>query len=633
MTGREPRAAAARARAPQAILAVLALLLASLTVAAPAQAITWGPKLCNGFADCSAKGYGSSGYDEVYRQSFWYMTAGHNCTNYVAYRMQSAGTPRFGYGDAWRWGSEARRLGLNVDRSLPRPGDIAWWDRNAIGGSGLGHVAYVESVNAAAGTFTVSEDNYSADFDWRMYRISEVSGFIHVAKPAFAASPIPWISGDRRIGSTLTAHAGTWSPADTTLSYQWIRDGVWIKGAKAPTYTIAEADVGTRITVKVTGARSGYTTTSRWSGAVAVPLQTMTATPVPAVEGALAVGSTLTARTGTWSPSGVTLAYQWIRDGVWIRGAQAPTYTLSEADVGTRISVKVTGSRPYYATVSRWSPGVDVPLHRLTSTPTPRIVGTARLDATLTVEPGTWAPDGVTLRYQWIRNDTWIRGATGATYTVTPADTGTRLSVKVTGTKEKHQTVSRWAQEQLVPVEALTATPRPRIAGSPSVGGVLTADPGAWAPDGVTLRYQWIRDDVWIRGATGPTYTVAAADAGARIAVKVTGSKPGYRTVSRWSDPATVPVLALTATPAPTVTGSPVVGATLTAAAGTWEPSGVTLRYQWIRDGEWVRGATAQTYTLTASDAGGRMSVKVTGSKPGYRTVSRWSAAVGPVAP
>ncbi|MBF0815065.1 CHAP domain-containing protein [Microbacterium paludicola] len=357
MTIVDRRAGIRLPRALAALLATLALVVSSLVFVAPAQAITWGPKLCDGFAACAAKGYGNAGYQSVYKQSFWNMYGGHNCTNYVAYRMQKAGIPRFvrvGYGNAYQWGAEAKAAGLAVDKGTPRVGDVAWWDRAAIGGSGLGHVAYVEKVDVRAGTFTVSEDNYSSDFDWRVYRISEVSGFIRVAKPSLPASPIPTVSGSAVVGGTLTARPGTWAPTGVALTYRWLRNGAAISGATKSTYRVVTADAGTKVSVQVTGAKAGYTTTTRRSAAVSVPLLAMSA-PVPTITGTLRVGSTLTANPGAWAPSGVVLTYQWLRAGQPIAGATARTYRLAAADKGKAISVRVTGKKANYATTARTS--------------------------------------------------------------------------------------------------------------------------------------------------------------------------------------------------------------------------------------------------------------------------------------
>lgn len=83
------------------------------------------------------------------------------------------------------------------------------------------------------------------------------------------AVPTPKISGTAKVGSKLTAKPGTWTPA-AKFTYQWLRDGKSISKATKSTYTLAKADAGKKISVKVTGARSGYVTESKTSKTVTV---------------------------------------------------------------------------------------------------------------------------------------------------------------------------------------------------------------------------------------------------------------------------------------------------------------------------------------------------------------------------
>ncbi|MFI5430080.1 hypothetical protein [Aeromicrobium sp. UC242_57] len=64
-------------------------------------------------------------------------------------------------------------------------------------------------------------------------------------------------------------------------------------------------------------------------------------------------GTTLTADTGTWAAAGITwnYAFLWFRDGVPITTPEAatdPEYTVTDADRGTAITVKVTASQTGY---------------------------------------------------------------------------------------------------------------------------------------------------------------------------------------------------------------------------------------------------------------------------------------------
>ena len=81
----------------------------------------------------------------------------------------------------------------------------------------------------------------------------------------------------------------------------------------------------------------------------------------------------------------------------------------------------------------------------------------------------------------------------------------------------------------------LSPTPKPKIKGTPEVGKKLTAKPGAWGPGAVTKTYKWFANGKAIPGATGKKLTLKAAQAGKKITVKVTGTKPGYTKVTRTS--------------------------------------------------------------------------------------------------
>ena len=241
--------------------AVLTTLLGWMAVhAGPGRAITWSPRQCTGFADCNVRGLGNAGYQDVYIQSFWGAYGGHNCTNYVAYRLSQRGIAEFtvrGKADATNWGPQAQARGYAVDLNAPVPGDVAWWTAAVMGNTG-GHVAYVESVDIVAGTFTVSEDNYSGDFDWRTYRIGEVSGFIHVGGGAIA-TPDGFSDNARSTGlpTTSTSSAPPPSAAATTGA---AATRTVVSTGKLATYRMAGVPVrcvapGGRFTLRVSAVR------------------------------------------------------------------------------------------------------------------------------------------------------------------------------------------------------------------------------------------------------------------------------------------------------------------------------------------------------------------------------------------
>ncbi|WP_323794283.1 CHAP domain-containing protein, partial [Nocardioides sp.] len=162
---RPPRPA--RARRAASVLLICGLLPAvvpSLTATAPAQASS--VYLCNGYKPCSNAGMSDFGYGAKNDAMYWRMYSGHNCTNYVAYRMIQAGMsterPWSGSGMAYNWGHAMK----SITDKVPALGSVAWWDRNASGAGSSGHVAIVEKIVSDT-EIIISEDSWSGDFHWR----------------------------------------------------------------------------------------------------------------------------------------------------------------------------------------------------------------------------------------------------------------------------------------------------------------------------------------------------------------------------------------------------------------------------------------------------------------------------------
>lgn len=386
-------------------------------------------------------------------------------------------------------------------------------------------------------------------------------------------------------------------------------------------------------TVTVTAkARAGYAlapdAVSSWS----TTFKGLLAGSTPTISGTGQVGSTLTANAGSWGPSPVTLGYQWYRSGVAIAGANAGTYTLAATDAGSTTTVSVTGSKAGYLTVTKNSAPTTVIAKGSLTGPAPTIAGTPRVAQPLTTTLGNWAPSPASFRYQWYRAGTLIMGATAATYTPTASDVAATLSVKVTASKSGYSTVSKTSAPTTAVAKGSLTRSTPTVTGTPMVGSALTAAPGTWGPGAVTLRYQWYRSGAVIIGANAATYTPVAEDLGTVLTVKVTGSKTGFTTFSRTSAATAAVVKGSLVRATPTVTGTAKVGSTLTANSGVWGPVPVTLRYQWYRAGVAITGANAATYKPTTTDVAKTLTVKVTGSKPGYTTFSRTSVPTAAVA-
>lgn len=89
----------------------------------------------------------------------------------------------------------------------------------------------------------------------------------------------------------------------------------------------------------------------------------------PLISGAAKSGSTLSARVGSWT-AGTAHAFQWYANGRAISGATGSTLRLGNAQAGTRITVKVTGSKAGYVAAARTSPATG-PVAATTTTTYP----------------------------------------------------------------------------------------------------------------------------------------------------------------------------------------------------------------------------------------------------------------------
>jgi hypothetical protein len=177
-----------------------------------------------------------------------------------------------------------------------------------------------------------------------------------------------------------------------------------------------------------------------------------------------------------------------------------------------------------------------------------------------------------------------------------------------------------------------TNTVDPSISGVAIVGRTLDGNRGQWSGAGITYAYGWLRckasagDDsstascTAIAGATKTTYKLASADLGFRIRFRVTGSTKGGNTMA--TSAATSVVTTESGAPAsssaPTISGSPLVGSTLSGSTGSWvgdEP--ITYSYRWLRCDsagnacKEISGKTTSSYKVVQADVGKTLRLRV----------------------
>jgi hypothetical protein len=94
--------------------------------------------------------------------------------------------------------------------------------------------------------------------------VSGQSGYVVVALgPALVPVIKPALTGPHEPGKAEKVTAGTWSPAASTVTYQWYLGSALVTGATKPTFTVPKsAKPGTTIHCVVTASAAGYATGS-----------------------------------------------------------------------------------------------------------------------------------------------------------------------------------------------------------------------------------------------------------------------------------------------------------------------------------------------------------------------------------
>ena len=487
------------------------------------------------------------------------------------------------------------------------------------------------------------------------------------------ASGAPLINGTAQVGESLTADTTGIEDGNgldrVQFRFQWVsQDGssdTDIASATDSTYTLAASDEGKTIKVRVaftdrggyaeslTGVETEQVTSSAHANPAPTPepAQNSPATGAPVITGTARAGETLSADTtgiaDTDGLSGATFSYQWVaNDGTSdtdIQDATASTYTLVDDDQGKTIKVKVsfTDDADNDETLTSTATGSVAARPNSPATGAPTISGTAQVGETLTADTtGIADADGLTgatFAYQWLADDAEIAGATGGTYVLTSSEMDKPIKLRVSFTDDggNDEILTSAATGAVSPVDQqqqasnTPATGAPTISGTDRVGETLTAETSGIADDdglsGATFSYQWVANngtsDTDIAGATDSTYTLAVANEGKTIKVRVSlTDDAGNDETLTSAETATVEAAPNnSATGAPSISGTAEVGETLTAdttgIADADGLSGATFSYQWVvNDGTSdidITGATDSTYTLVAADEGKTIKVEV----------------------
>ena len=266
----------------------------------------------------------------------------------------------------------------------------------------------------------------------------------------------------------------------------------------------------------------------------------------------------------------------------------------------------------------------------------PAVAGSDAEGQTLEGTAGSWAGSPTSFAYQWEDCDAIgigcqpIAGATSSSYLLGAADVAHTLRLVVTAANAGGVTSATSAATPLVEAPPAPAnTSLPSISGSALEGQALDATEGTWSGSPTSFSYQWQDCNsagascVAISGATAPSYTLAASDAGHTVRVQVTATNSGGSSSASSAQTAVVQVLPPANTALPSVSGSALEGQQLKATNGTWSGSPTSFSYQWQDCNSAgascvaISGASASSYTLRGTDAGHTIRVQVTATNSG----------------
>lgn len=512
-----------------------------------------------------------------------------------------------------------------------------------------------------------------------------------------------------RKGDTLTADFPSWDsmPAITEReTIQWISctsalgsatseipsTCANISGATTGSYQLKEADLGKYVTFKVTAKNLAGTTTV--AAATSPQVSTLPATTgAPAVfdsasnkaPTALRTGQVLKASGAAWTGnptptksykwfdcvSAVTVASSTLPAGcAEITNATSATFTVTNDQSGKFIIVGEFAANPATAGIS---PVAKYSLSNSKVAPVNTgqvsISGTALVGEQLSSNSGTWVGADENVAYQWVACSaaitqvsgtlpatcSVISGATSNTFTLTKAQNGKHVALKVTKRNaggETFQVSSSVGVVNEIPtltVPTVTITnPVIGSASTPKVGSTLKSTSAAAGFPTPTVSKQWYAcstqdntDCEAIPNATGVDYLIASGYDGKYIYVEYTATNSVGDTVSA-SVVSNQVLLAPVISSSPVISGNTTVGSTLTVSGedANMRPTS-SATYEWFTctatgastsdtppsNCRKIPAAPAtRTYVLVDSNKGSFIRAKVTFTNSAG-TATRWSAS------
>ena len=294
--------------------------------------------------------------------------------------------------------------------------------------------------------------------------------------------------------------------------------------------------------------------------------------------------------------------YFWYADGEAIAGANNASFTLTDEQIGSKITAQALYTDDNGINESHITdPTADVSAISYPASVT--VAGDALIGSTLTATVNDQNDfDSDTVVYTWFADNVEIAGQVLSTLMLAEAQFGAVISVNTTFVDNNGFAESATSTGTVV-VSRTNSEGMVSISGTPTVGNTLTSTVSDTDAISGTISYQWYADDVELTGETQSTYVVAAA-VGEVITVQVTYTDDNGFDEDNVSA-ATIPVSAVAVNDPGSIaiTGSSpyLVSGELT--AEITDNNGVnetTVVYKWLADGVEILGATSKTFTPTA---------------------------------
>ena len=280
----------------------------------------------------------------------------------------------------------------------------------------------------------------------------------------------------------------------------------------------------------------------------------------------------------------------------------------------------------------------------------PGISGTPQVDQTLTADTSPIDDeDGLTnvsYSYQWIAGGTDIDGATGSTYTLTASEQGQTIQVRVTFTDDADNEETLTSAATVAVAAAAPASLTAAFQDLPdSHDGSTAFTFRVLFSEDVGISYVNMRDDAFslsegdvtgarrVDGRNDLWEITVEPDDNSDVGITLPANRSCTTTgaictredsprqltnspTATVTGPAEAPPTNTSAAGAPTISGTPQVEQTLTAdTSSITDEDGLTnvsYSYQWMAGGSDIDGATGSTYTLTSSEQGQTVQVRVT---------------------